>query len=92
MKVKILLPIIKGYYIGLGDSLYQHLNGKKINGEAKQIASCRNERARSKRAQELNPNRLIIIGVIVPTKDENKTTQNKAKDTITDNWWLLKNR
>ena len=40
----------------------------------------------------LNPNRLIMIGVIVPTKDENKTTQNRAKDTMMESLLLLKNR
>ena len=40
----------------------------------------------------LNPNRLIMMGVIVPTKDENKTTQNKAKETMIDSLLLLKNR
>ena len=40
----------------------------------------------------LKPNRLIIIGVMVPTKEENITTQNNAKETMMDSLLLLKNR
>ena len=40
----------------------------------------------------LNPSLLISSGVIVPTKDENRTTQKSAKDTMMESLLLLKNK
>ena len=40
----------------------------------------------------LNPNRLRMSGVTVPTKEENNTTPKSAIETTKDNRWLSKNK